>query len=355
MSWAHWWGLGALCKTTMFLFVPCVLIFLLLVPAYRRWLATPHPYLAFVLAMALFSPVVLWNAHNDWMMFRHTAAITARSRGAAPFRWFGDFLGGQAIALSPFIFLADLWAVGKVRPRRASDPAASFLFAFAAPILILCLVVSLRSKLEINWPVPTHLAGVMAVAAWFSAVWQGGSRAGRAAIVTSVGVGPILTLIAFFPPLLPALGMRIAAKTASKVNQTYGWPTIAARVQTARETLQTEGKPVFIAGVNYRVASVLAFYLPDQPETRELFFQTRRDQYWLWTDHARLIGQNAVLAFDDDSPEALATARQTFDRVEALPPVVVSRPGFVGPVKSWQIYLCHNFHGYDPRASVSGY
>lgn len=355
-------GLGGLCKLTSLLFAPCVLLFLLLSPSHRRWLTTPHPYLAFLLALALFAPVVIWNARHGWMGFLHTVTLGNRTRDARPLRWFGDFLVGQAIALGPLLFLAEIRALSRAwgrgrrqRPPQGRRDAYRFVWAFGAPILLICVVISLRSKLEINWPAPTHLAGLLAVAAWFAPAWRRGRSGSRAWIAATIGVSSVLTLIAFFPALLPALGLNVSARQAKKLNQTYGWPEIAAGVQAARSDLEREGKPVFVAGVNYRVNSVLAFYLPDQPETKGLYLNSRRDQYWIWTDPKSLVGQNAVLAFDDRNADAVALARRYFASVEALPPLVVTRPGFSGPAKTWYIFLCRDFKGYDPNRHVAGY
>jgi hypothetical protein len=214
--------------------------------------------------------------------------------------------------------------------------------------------MSLRSKLEINWPAPTHLAGLMAVAVWFAAWWRRGAWA-RAGIAGAIGLSLFMTLVAFFPPLLPALGIRVSAKLVKKLNQTYGWPEIAAHVQAARAALEKEGKPVFVAGVNYRVNSVLAFYLPGQPQTRALYLNSRRDQYWIWTDPQTLIGQNAVLAFDDLNTDAVTLARRYFASVDPQPPIILTRPGFHGPAKTWYVYLCRDFQGYNPLRHVAGY
>ena len=151
------------------------------------------------------------------------------------------------------------------------------------------------------------------------------------------------------------MGLPISAKQAKKLNQTYGWHEIAARVQEARRTLEREGRTVFVAGVNYRVNSVMAFHLPDQPQTKGLYLNSRRDQYWIWTDHRALVGQSAVFCLDDENEDAVALARLYFASVEALPSVVVRRPGFDGPAKTWYLYLCRDFKGYDPERHVNGY
>lgn len=343
-------GLGLLCKVTMLLFAPCALVLLLAVPQYRRHLATPHPYLAFALALLFLAPLFVWNASHDWLWWKHTATLGNRTKGAAPFRWFGDFWGGQLLVVGPLL-LAQLWAAWS---RRFRTPASAFFLSFYLPILLVCAFNSLRSKVEPNWPVPMHLTGLMLVGLVFAEAWTRRTRAARAGIVATVGLSAYVTAAAFFPAVLTMFG-PVSSKVGVKLNETYGWEQIAGRVQAAREELATEGRGVFVASVNYRVNSILAFYLPDRPQTKGLYLNSRRDQYWLWTDPRPLVGQDAVLVFDNDDPEAVALARRYFKTVEGPEIVEVLRPGFSGPVKSYRIFRCRNFRGYAPAAHVNGY
>lgn len=360
-------GLGSLCKLPMFFFAPGVLLFLLLSPAHRRWLATPHPYLAFLLAVALFTPVLYWNWAHDWIGFLHAQTLSSRHRGVAPLRWTGDFFAGQLLFTGPAVFLAQLYALYRLcraafvrnEEREAGIPAwnvspdaARFLLSFFLPTLLICLYTSLKSKLEINWPAPMHVTALMAVGAWFAIAWE---KRRRAWPLTSLVTSTILIVIAFFPDLPVKFGARIPAKTGQKLNETYGWGTVMSYIQQARERLEAEGKPVFIAGINYRANSVLAFHLKGKPETHGLYLKSRRDQYWVWQNTQRLIGHNALLCFDDKNPDAVALARRYFAEVEALEPVSAYRPGYIGPVKTWYVYLCRDFKGYDPEAHVDGF
>jgi 4-amino-4-deoxy-L-arabinose transferase-like glycosyltransferase len=350
-------GLGALCKLTMLLFAPCVLIFLVASPDDRRWLRTPHPYAAFVLALLLFAPVILWNATHDWANLRHTAALTGRTRNAPPLRWLGEFLGGQLGLIGPTLFPAELAALWRLRRPLVGMPDRSraFIVSFGAPILLLCLTMALHSKLEPNWPTPTHIAGLIAVGAVVCLnPWRAPGR-GRTAVWALVAPGALLSLPIFFPALLPSLHVRLSADLAQKLNEPYGWETIAARVQQERVQLARERTPVFVAATNYRVASILAFYLPDQPDVPELYLGTRRDQYWYWSDPARYVGQNAILVLSEPDDRVEAFARRLFDRVDDAPAAVVTRPGFDGVVKKWPILICRGFHGYDPNQFVVGY
>jgi len=54
-------------------------------------------------------------------------------------------------------------------------------------------------------------------------------------------------------------------------------------------------------------------------------------------------------------PEAKVDPRRYFESVETLPNILVTRPGFTGPVKNWRIHLCRGFKGYDPAAHIIGW
>ena len=63
------WG-GAMLSKYHAIFLPAgTLLFLILHPPMRRWLAKPGPYLAIGLGLLVFSPVLVWNARNGWVSF----------------------------------------------------------------------------------------------------------------------------------------------------------------------------------------------------------------------------------------------------------------------------------------------
>ena len=71
-----WWlavgaavGAALLSKYTALFFGPAILIWLVGVAKLRRWLISPWPYLGATVALAIFSPVILWNADHHWVSF----------------------------------------------------------------------------------------------------------------------------------------------------------------------------------------------------------------------------------------------------------------------------------------------
>jgi 4-amino-4-deoxy-L-arabinose transferase-like glycosyltransferase len=371
-------GLGTITKPTMIFFAPGVLLLLALVPAYRKHLLSPHPYLAFGLALLCLAPVFLWNAQNDNVNWIHTLNRGNRSTDAAPGRWLGEFWGGQALVVGPGLLIAELVALYHAL-RRPSEPRNAFLVAFTVPILAVCTIISLRSKVEINWCVAAHLTGVLSIAAlWFGRIESpptpnaGGAGGlageGRDALSTGSGyssahapappalgvggllvlaiaVSALLSLVLFFPNALVIrpFGPFVANGTWEKVNEQYGWETIASAVEKERAAFQAESgnTPVFVAGTGYRVCSILSFYLPGKPFVEKVWVpDTRRDQYNLWTDESKLAGRNALVAIDMNRPEQAEYLRTRFASVSEPVIVNVPRPGFKGPVKSWYLYRC---------------
>jgi len=71
-SWIYtglFFGLGLLSKYTIIFLAPATLLFMLIDPSSRRWLMSPMPYLAAIVALAIFSPVIWWNFENNWASF----------------------------------------------------------------------------------------------------------------------------------------------------------------------------------------------------------------------------------------------------------------------------------------------
>src|SRR4030081_1287650 len=73
----RWWlaagafaGLALLSKLTAVMLMPAVAAFMLVPDWRRRWLSSPYPWLAAVIAILLFLPVLIWNAGHDWACFR---------------------------------------------------------------------------------------------------------------------------------------------------------------------------------------------------------------------------------------------------------------------------------------------
>ncbi len=99
----RWWlaagvfaGLALLSKFTVVMLIPAVAAFMLVPDWRRRWLLSPYPWLAALIALVLFLPVLIWNAQHDWASFRFQL-VRATATHELSLRTVGDFIGLQLV------------------------------------------------------------------------------------------------------------------------------------------------------------------------------------------------------------------------------------------------------------------
>ena len=106
---ARWWlaagafgGFALLSKFTAAMLAPAILAFML-VPAWRaRWLKSPYPWAALAIALAVFSPVLIWNAQHDWASFRFQS-VRAVATHELSLRTVADLFGLQLFLVGPIL------------------------------------------------------------------------------------------------------------------------------------------------------------------------------------------------------------------------------------------------------------
>jgi len=82
-----WWlagislGFGMISKYSIAILVPVTMVFMVWDSPSRRWWRRADPYVAALLAFAIFSPVLVWNAQHEWASF---AFQTSRRLAEAP-------------------------------------------------------------------------------------------------------------------------------------------------------------------------------------------------------------------------------------------------------------------------------
>jgi len=158
----RWWistglctGLALLSKYSAILTITGAAVFLLTEPSARRWLSRPHPYVAGLVALAVFSPVLIWNAQNGWvsMAFQGGRAAATRLHPLGPL----STLGGEALFLLPWMWLP-LVLCGALALRRGRGDRRSWLLAcLGIPPILFFLVVSLWSHVLFHWAAPGYL------------------------------------------------------------------------------------------------------------------------------------------------------------------------------------------------------
>ena len=348
----HWYALGLcvgwalLSKYPAGLLFPEVLLACVLTPRGRAWLKSPHPYLAVLLALACFAPVIVWNAEHGWASFAfQTSARIHTVRGFQPVL-VARFVGLQIAALGPLGFIltwappftlsvakrsrrvlisedrlrsADIqFASGDPGHAGASTPLRSaqhdratfstqsqiLLFSLGVPALALFCAVSPFHWVKMNWPAPAY------VALWVAA---GGLAASsvrwRRLAWASIATGGLLALAGALMPHVPAIPFHDRDDLIS------GWQALADRVAHQRAEA--------VVGADYKAASELAFDLPGRPQTASAeLFDGDGLMYSTWSRPEAFVGKTLLVVSDRRNPLRDAPARlaRHCGRVEALPP-----------------------------------
>jgi len=314
-------GVATLGKYTGWLLAPQIFLALTLDRRGRPFLLSPWPYLALGVALALFSPVLLWNARHDFVSFAFQ--IGWRASTSSPFspRRMSSFIALQAAAMTPLLALA-AWAAAVRSVRRS--PAYRLCALFALPLLLLCLGLSPFVWVKGNWAAAAYPTALLAAVA----LYREAPRPRWA--VATLGTALALSLYAHLVLALPALPFP------AREDVTAGWRTLAARVEAERARI---GGPSFVVGCTYKPASELAFYLPGQPETYSQNALAEQGlAYDFWFDRRGLVGREGIVVLDDREWKNCLRREELCRPLVALDPLVVHRGGEV--VTTFRLWRC---------------
>lgn len=306
----RWWmlagvalGAALLSKYTAVLLPLGVALSCLLHPELRRRLREPGPYVASALALAIFAPVVWWNATHDWASFRFQLGHGLGSGGgSSPIMRVLELFGGQLALATPILFvLMAVAALSTVR-RQPVDARHFMLAVVAATVLLFFAVTAIRKPVEANWPAASYLAAVPLLGA---AAAAGLARRWMAAGYTMGGALVLVVWIHALVPILPVSARK------DPIARAHGWEILAAAADsTARSISLITGRTAHIAAERYQDASELSFHLPGKPYVPALSIASRPNQYGLWSQfrHTARSGDDLILVTgeSDDFHPAVA-------------------------------------------------
>ena len=221
-----WWllagaaaGLATLSKYSALFMAPGVVLWLLVTPEGRRRLAGPGPWLAAVIAIALFAVNVGWNATHHWETFGKQFGRAAAHR-LAP-QYLAEFVVGQFVLLNPAVaILAGLGAARAWRERNGQF-VAWLMLATGAPFAAYLMLHSLHDRVQAHWPVPLY--GPAAILAAWACDKASGWRAGLARWAP---LGLAVSVIAVAHAAIP-----IDLGPGDPALQLRGWPRFAKDVR----------------------------------------------------------------------------------------------------------------------------
>jgi len=263
LAFGTFMGLALDSKYTSVLLGLAVLLALVSCAEGRRQLLTPWPWLSAMVAAAVFSPVLFWNAQHQWASFRFQLHHGAGEGNSPAWKNLLDYAGGQAAICTP-VMLGVCMAALIVYWRRRDNPMPVRILLLAATTpLVFFAISAIRRRPEVNWPMFAYFPAVMLYARYLGESWRYPRKTwAEAAIVVSLAFTAVLHAPQLVWKLSPNLG-------SPQWDHLYGWRDLA---EGKVEPLRLDS---IVCAADYEYASELSFYLPTRPEVRPLADPTR--------------------------------------------------------------------------------
>jgi 4-amino-4-deoxy-L-arabinose transferase-like glycosyltransferase len=266
----RWWlaaglfaGLSLLSKFTAAMLLPAVAAFALVPDWRRRWLVSPYPWLAALIAVVVFLPVLIWNAQHDWASFRFQF-VRATATHELSGRTIADYIGLQ-FGLVGFVLLPVVLSGVLLTARRGyltREPVAILLSTAVLVPFLYFFWKSLSLRVGDTWPMFMWPVGFAAAAiniallpregwpAWMikSTIWWA-----QAAIVSGIAM---VVLVFLYYVVSPYNFIGRADPIGGEAN----FEQVVAR---AEAELEKTGA-TWIATTDYRTYAMLRWFFGDR-------------------------------------------------------------------------------------------
>lgn len=325
----RWWiatglcaGLALFSKYSAVLIIAGAFVYLLTSRDHRAWLRRPQPYVAGILALLVFSPVVIWNMTHHWasFAFQGDRAIGLRFHPLAPF----GVLAGEAVFVLPWIWVPMMF-VFVAALRHGPREWRSWLLACLAapPIVVFALVAAWSSqRVLFHWAAPGYLMLFPllgdAVAQRMHLVRVRRTIVGTIAFAL-IGIAVVCTQVRFdwLQPVIAAVSRHDPDIEA------FDWTSLRTDL-TARGLLPAGT----IVGVpNWRDAGKIGHALG--PGVTVLCLSADARQFGFAEPPRNFLGHDVLLLALDHPARAVHELAPAFARIEPLPPAPIRHAGRV--------------------------
>jgi hypothetical protein len=328
-------GLAGLGKYTAIFTALAVLLCLVAARGFGC-LRSPWPWVALVVALAIVSPVAIWNAQNGWISFTYQA-----DHGAGEvWQWSHllQFVLIQAVAYGP-LMLWGVWGVARSAPRVRT--LAGF---FAIPFAVLVALSGGGTGLP-HWTAPAWVALAPFAGMALAAGWNGGAglKGWQRRGITALAVVQALACVALVA-LMVGGGMPFFSGRAASADTTnapnpfadlHGWDAAGVRAQ---QLAQQQGLDS-VSVQNWTLASRLGWYA--RP-LKVHVLQDRFDQFDIWAGKLP-VGGSTLLVDWSQLPFVTPLGAHGFAQCTRLDSLNVQRLGY--DLAHFDFYACQGWSG----------
>ena len=359
-----WWragvclGLGLLSKYTIGLLVVSTLLFMLLDVRSKHWFRRPQPFAAAVIALAIFSPGIAWNAGHDWASF---AFQTSRRLADHPRFALQSLIGAMLVLLTPTGLVALALLLFDRRPEAfaadvAPDRARAWRFVRVSTLAPLAVFAafSLRHEIKLDWAGAPGVAALPALA--FGIVSSGGTLVrGVRGWVRDAWSPTIAAMLLIYGAGLYYLVLGLPGIGYSRHMELLpvGWRDFGTQINAIADDVgKSAGAEPLVVGMDrYAIASELAFYAPDRMRSvRDTssghLFGSVGLMYETWFPIAGQQGRTLLLVSWDREDLAADRVASSVERLDPIEAGVVTRGS--DSIRPFYYRVAHGYRGLGP-------
>ena len=336
------WGLAMLSKYHAVLLPVGAVLYLLIRPPARRCLFRPGPYLATAVGLAVFSPVLCWNAAHGWISFLFHLNRFESFKGFR-LHYVLEAIVGQVICLFPWLWVCLLIVLVRSLcrgPRRWGDGEA-FLISQFVPAVALFMGMTARHGIVNHWPLIGFVALMPLLGRTLSGQLDARPVLVRSWLVSLVAI-PVTATALFLAHLHLGLFQdgqgRLAGLLPAKFDltvDTFRWDQIARELK--RRGL-CDDPNTFLFTDSWRLSAQLAMATRltapvacFHPDARCYTFWTRGDDY---------VGRDGIFVRVAESQAWGEYYAPWFRKIEPIAEFPIVRAGC--PIQRIVLYRCVN-------------
>ncbi len=266
-------GIGMLSKYTIVLLAPAALLFIIIDPPSRKHLLQKEPYIAIIIATLVFSPVIYWNAINDWASF----VFHASGRFEKDPQFFLGMMLTNILAMVtplpllalPYLFTAHITVENKSLAAQPKSPFNSRVRLFIGSFLLLPMCVfawnALENEPRYNWTGPLWIT-LLPMLAWLVVHANKLRWHGLSWLLNKTTAPLLFLLIGLYAILMHFISLGLPGIDFPRgAARLVGWPEVSRNILAIQQDLpaseNVSKSRVVVAGMDkYFIASKLSYY-----------------------------------------------------------------------------------------------
>lgn len=235
----------------------------------RHELRKPRLYLAWALTIAIFSPVLIWNADNNWesFIFQGSRALSFHFKPLTlAAELFGQFAYNNPISV---VILVLLYIPFFKNYRTQSTHIQSVLLWFSLPLILLVVILSLFNRTQPHWTGPAYYALILVAASLLDRMpllqlnkFIKGINAANWLLVATILVGIVHSNVGLLPSL-PNKNIETMGQYDFSIDM-YGWQQVESKIDSllkAEKISDPSFEADFLMSRNWFPAGHLHYYV----------------------------------------------------------------------------------------------